>query len=374
MLFQLSKILVVILTLIVSTSQIHATSPNYFQTSGSRIIDAQGQEVHFNGINWFGFETSNFAPHGLWQRSMDDMLDQVKEKGYNLLRIPFCNEMLNPDVMARGIDFYKNPDLQGLTPIEILDTLISKARERDMKVFLDRHRPTSSGQSELWYTSTLSEERWINDWQMLAQRYLGDDTVIGADLHNEPHGTASWGTGNLATDWRLAAERAGNAILRVNPHWLIIVEGVEGNVKGDSTTYWWGGNLSGVKNYPVRLSIPNHVVYSPHDYGPGVFWQKWFSDPTFPNNLDSIWNKYWSYIQKENLAPVLIGEFGGFNATLTTTEGIWQNKLIDYIAENNIYWTYWCLNPNSGDTGGLLKDDWVSWDDTKQEMLERAMK
>jgi len=60
--------------------------------------------------------------------------------------------------------------------------------------------------------------------------------VIGADLHNEPHGPATWGSGDVATDWRLAAERAGNAILKVNPDWLIIVQGVQ-EYQGD--TYWW---------------------------------------------------------------------------------------------------------------------------------------
>ena len=52
---------------------------------------------------------------------------------------------------------------------------------------------------------------------MLAQRYASNPAVIGADLHNEPHGSATWGDGNPATDWRLAAERAGNAILAANP-------------------------------------------------------------------------------------------------------------------------------------------------------------
>ena len=36
---------------------------------------------------------------------------------------------------------------------------------------------------------------------------------VSTDLHNEPHGPATWGDGNTANDWRLAAERAGNAIL-----------------------------------------------------------------------------------------------------------------------------------------------------------------
>ena len=82
---------------------------------------------------------------------------------------------------------------------------------------------------------------------MLAQRYANNPTVIGADLHNEPHSPACWGCGDMATDWRLAAERAGNAILQVNPNWLIVVEGVD--CFGGQCT-WWGGMLQGVTNFP----------------------------------------------------------------------------------------------------------------------------
>jgi endoglucanase len=83
--------------------------------------------------------------------------------------------------------------------------------------------------------------------------------VIGVDLHNEPHGQATWGSEDPATDWRLAAERAGNAILEVNPNLLIIVQGDE-QVQGD--WYWWGGNLLGAREQPVRLNSPDRLVYS----------------------------------------------------------------------------------------------------------------
>ena len=47
------------------------------------------------------------------------------------------------------------------------------------------------------------------------------------DLHNEPHDPACWGCGDTTIDWRLAAERAGNAVLGVNPNLLIFVEGIQ---------------------------------------------------------------------------------------------------------------------------------------------------
>ncbi|WP_438447010.1 cellulase family glycosylhydrolase [Gorillibacterium sp. sgz5001074] len=348
-----------------------AEAGGYYHTDGSRIVDSNGAAAQWNGLNWFGFETSNYSPHGLWSYSMDFFLDQIKEHGYNLIRVPYCNEMLDAGASPSSINYAVNPDLQGLKPIQILDKLVEKAGKRGIKLFLDRHRPDSGGQSELWYTSRYPEERWISDWKMLAKRYAGNPTVIGADLHNEPHGAATWGSGDLSTDWRLAAERAGNAILEENPDWLIIVEG---NAQYNGDYYWWGGQLMGVKDNPVRLKKPDRLVYSTHDYGPGVASQTWFNAPDFPNNLPEVWDKHWGYISKQNLAPVLVGEFGGRQTDQTSVEGVWQNKLVDYIKANDLYWTYWTLNPNSGDTGGLLKDDWKTWDTVKQSMLNRAMK
>lgn len=38
-----------------------------------------------------------------------------------------------------------------------------------------------------------------------------------------------------------------------------------------------------------------------------------------------------------------------------------------------MYWTYWSWNPNSGDTGGVLLDDWSTIDQSKQGMLDRLI-
>src|SRR5258708_9466180 len=141
---------------------------------------------------------------------------------------------------------------------------------------------------------------------MLAQHYRGNDTVIGADLDNEPHGPATWGGGKPNTDWRMAGERMGNAILAVNPQWLIIVEGIE-QYHGDY--YWWGGNLEGAEQFPVNLSEPDKLVYSAHDYGPEIYPQQWFYATDFPHNLPTLWQKYSAYLQTDHIAPLLLGEF-----------------------------------------------------------------
>jgi endoglucanase len=57
-------------------------------------------------------------------------------------------------------------------------------------------------------------------------------------------------------------------------------------------------------------------------------------------------------------AAVCLGEWGG-KAKPGTSDLTWQRALAEYLAANDITDTfYWCVNPNSGDTGGLLDDDW----------------
>jgi endoglucanase len=342
------------------------SSSGYLRTSGNKIVNSSGAVVAFSGVNWFGFETANYAPHGLWSRNMEQMLDQIKSKGYNSIRLPFANAMLSSGVMPNGIDYSKNPNLQGLTALQVMDKFIEAAGARGIRVILDNHRSSPGGGPEgggLWYTSEYPESRWIDDWRMLATRYKGNPTVVGMDLRNEPHG-ACWGCGNTATDWRLAAERAGNAILAINPDLLIIVEGVAAY---NNNHYWWGGNLMGAKQHPVRLNVANRLVYSPHDYPETVYPQPWFNDPNYPNNLPAIWEQYWGYLHTENIAPILIGEFGTYYQS--TKDRQWLQTLASYIKGRGMSWTYWCLNPNSGDTGGLLLDDWVTWHDGKQSVL-----
>ena len=338
--------------------------PGFLHTDGARIVDSKGNVVRLTGLSWFGLETEAYVPHGLWSRSMDELLDKVAQLGYNSIRIPFCSQLFDAGSTPNGFDESKNPQLKGLTGLQIMDKVIEGAQKRGLRVVLDRHRPDSAGQSELWYTGAYSEQRWIDDWKMLAQRYAGNPTVIGADLHNEPHGNATWGDGNMATDWRLAAERAGNAILAVNPDWLIIVEGIE--VTGGNY-YWWGGNLRNAGTAPVRLNVPNRLVYSPHDYPSSLHAQSWFSDPSYPANLPAVWDATWGYLVKQNIAPVWLGEFG--TKYQTESDKQWISTLASYITSNGLSFAFWCLNPNSGDTGGILQNDWSTVETGKHNVL-----
>jgi endoglucanase len=153
------------------------------------------------------------------------------------------------------------------------------------------------------------------------------------------------------------------------------VEGIGGSVLGERlTTHWWGGNLQGVRTAPVRLSRPRQLVYSPHEYGPGVFPQPWFQRPDMARVLADRWEKEFGFIVRRGIAPLLVGEFGGRKVDPVSAEGRWQRQFLDYIGDTAMSWTYWSLNPDSGDTVGSLRDDWLSVDEPKMRLLAELIR
>ncbi len=343
----------------------------YWHTSGRQILDSANQPVRIAGVNWFGFETSNYVAHGLWSRDYKSMIDQMKSLGYNTIRLPYSDDIFK-GTQPQSINYSggMNADLAGLNSLGVMDKIVDYAGAVGLKVILDRHRPDASGQSALWYTSSVPESTWITDLKALATRYLNNTAVIGIDLHNEPHDPACWGCGDTSIDWRLAAERGGNAVLSVNPNLLIFVEGIQ---TFNGVSGWWGGNLMGAGQYPVVLNVANRVVYSPHDYATSVAQQSWFTDPSFPNNMPGIWDGYWGYLFKQNIAPVWVGEFG--TTLASTTDQTWLKTLVNYMRPTSQYgadsfsWTFWSWNPDSGDTGGILNDDWTTVNTVKDGYL-----
>ncbi|MBM6593209.1 cellulase family glycosylhydrolase [Microvirga pudoricolor] len=344
---------------------------NFLSTRGNQIVDGQGRTVKISGVNWFGMESDRYAPDGLHARNYKDMMTQMADLGFNTIRLPFSDQLFEAGSRPRDINYGLNPDLSGLTGLQIMDKVVAYAGTLGLKVILDHHRsaagsgPNANG---LWYDGAYTEQKWIDNWKMLAVHYAGNDTVIGADLHNEPHGDASWGGGG-STDWAAAAERAGNAILASNPNWLVFVEGVE---EYQNTYYWWGGNLMGVKDRPIRLNVGNKLVYSAHDYPNSIHEQPWFNGSSFADNLPAKFDQMWGYIYKNNIAPVYIGELG--TRLSDHKDKLWLDKIKSYLSGDfdadgridiaqgleGIGWTWWSWNPNSGDTGGILADDWNS--------------
>ncbi len=378
----------------------------YWHTSGNRIVDANGNTVRIAGINWYGFETSDYLAHGLWAQDYKTVLNTIKSLGYNVIRLPFSNQMVESNPVPSNYTTYANgvaanTALAGATALQDMDTIISYAGSIGLRVILDNHRSEAGNSNEangLWYTSAYPQANWIADWQAMATRYSasqfsfgGNPTVIGMDLRNEPHlianGAYSGGcwTGDTesngsysgcpasltAQNWPVAAAAAGNAILAINPKLLIFVEG---NDCYNNSCAWQGENLSGVASNPVVLSVSNQLVYSAHDYGPNLYNQPWFNGSTTATSLGAIWNTYWGYISTAGTAPVWVGEFGTDNTSTDIesatagSQGQWFQSLVAYLQNNpSINWSYWALNGE--DSYGLLDSN---YDATPSSALKQS--
>lgn len=413
---------------------------DWLHAVGSHLYDKDGNEVWLTGANWFGFNCSENCAHGLYAADCDEFLSNVADKGINIIRMPISSELLlswmegTPNAVSSVQASYQPPvdevgedgtitkagtygninkdfvleDGKTLKDsMEIFDVIMQKCKTYGIKVMIDIHSPDSNNSGhnyELWYGKAgITTDVWIDTLTWLADKYKNDDTIIGYDLKNEPHGKraydatcpdtiAKWDGSTDENNWADAATNCANSILDVNPNALIFIEGVEQYPKTEKGyTYdtpdiwqasadvspwygaWWGGNLRGVKDYPiVPDSGTSQIVYSPHDYGPSVYAQTWFDkDFTTQTLLDDYWYDSWAYINDKDIAPLLIGEWGGHMDGADNQK--WMELLRDYMIDNHINHTFWCLNPNSGDTGGLLGYDFKTWDADKYGLFESSL-
>ncbi len=349
-----------------------AAGANYTVNSGK--VFKNGQEIYLKGLNWFGFEEAGqLRPGGTWtNRKWTDMITQMKNLGFNAVRVPFCPATLtNANV---GYISNVNTELLNKKALGVFDTFLNELNARGMYILLDHHRPDCIAISELWYTSSYSEQDWIRDLKFVADRYKNLEYFMGIDLSNEPHG-ATWGAGNAATDWNKAAERAGAAIRTENTNILIFVEGVGGGAVASPCGYtenpFWGENLTGVECAPIDpTKIPvNKLVLSPHVYGPSVFGQPYFNAGNFPANMPAIWEDHWGYLIDQGYT-LAIGEWGG---RYTGKDKTWQDAFVNYLIDKGICHSFhWSWNPNSGDTGGIvLESDWQTVETAKVTNIQK---
>jgi endoglucanase len=289
---------------------------------------------------------------------MQSFVDQMISLQFNAFRIPVVAETLTS---SSSVDGYA-------TPLDELNAFLTYTQSKGVYVLLDLHKcskdqsPTDKPGPGVGSCSGYTESAWTADLTALATLAKKYSNVVGIDLFNEPYGL-TWAR------WSAMAERAGQAVLQTNPKLLIFVEGVGNDSTAGHDSAFWGENL-----FEASTVVPNlpreRLIYSPHIYGPSVYNQPYFNVGEFPKNMPAIWDEHYGHLYKQGF-NVVVGEFGGkFDAK----DKPLQDALIDYLLANkeqNFF--FWALNPNSGDTGGLLLDDWKTVNATKYNSLKKLL-
>ena len=371
---------------------------DWLSVKKNKIVDSDGTEVWLTGCNWFGYNTGTNIFDGLWAADLNTSIAAIADHGFNLLRIPISTELVNQwedgNIPDANFNQATNSYLTGMNSLEIFDYVIGQCRANGIKIMIDFHCASTDASGHvkpMWYDEKISEKDYIRGLEWIADRYKNDDTIIAIDLENEPHGKqnesprAKWDGSKDPDNWKYIAEKAGLAVLGKNPNLLIMVEGIEiypkdikkngGFTSTNADDYffnWWGGNLRGVKDNPVDLGKYNDkLVYSPHDYGPTVYEQPWFSGHyNYDSLMKDCWKDNWFYIYENKTAPLLIGEWGGY---MTEPNITWMTYCRELIKKYKLHHTFWCFNANSGDTGGLVLDDFTTWDEEKYSFVKEVL-
>ena len=149
----------------------------------------------------------------------------------------------------------------------------------------------------------------------------------------------------------------------------------------------WGENIVGAKTAPVRLSDMTKLVYSPHTYGPGVFPnQNYFptcqgggctcraaatAATSATRGRRTCPRSGTSTLGSSPTSPAAPSSSASSAAFYTFHDKEWNDAFVGYLIERGFGAFFFCLNPDSDDTGGLLKPGWFDVNEGKLKLLSR---
>ncbi|KAF2098991.1 glycoside hydrolase [Rhizodiscina lignyota] len=349
-------------------------------TNGREILDARNRSVHLKSVNWYGASDVKFVVAGLATRHRDDIAKTIRRMGFNSVRLPYSDELVytNPPIPAD--ELAANQDLIGHSALDVYTSVINSLTDAGLLVIPNNHitQATWCCGANLcdtaWSNDWLgpicrvkqTEKTWIENWRKVMEPLAHNSLVIGADLRNEVRGP--WGTMHWSR-WATAAEKAAEALLDINPEWLMFIEGISS-----------ANDLEGVRKRPVTLSVPERVVYSAHVY----CWSGWgalqpYARRTYQSFAKDM-RKNWAYLLESDIAPVWVGEMGTADWPSKGDLNYWQH-LVQFLDEVDSGWAYWALNPrkpaaNDWESYGLVNDDWetVRWDFRLDDMVSLGLR
>lgn len=385
-----------------------------YKVENGHIVNDQGKAIQLRGASWYGAEVGDrLVPSGLFKRGHIELITELKQLGFNAVRLPFCPAILRHAPFPK--DYYwinkaLNPTLyktdgRGRTPVDVLEHIAAEFDRQGFYILLDHHRIDCEQIAPLWYNDDYSEAQWLADVGEMAQRFARFDGFLGIDLSNEPYG-ATWAKRQPTTDWDAAAERGAATVLKAAPQTVVFVEGVAetGHCANDNPWWWssWGGNLSRQACHPIDIPT-NKLVFAPHAYGPtevaGGDDAAYFytTDPNNPRGnpgtpadmkhaMPIVWEQFFGRLTtpEHGNHAIVIGEFnsryGRFLNDVTEDEayGIdpndsarerrrkiaafaparardkaWLEALLGYLTEKGIDSTFWWAINGDGPTGGI---------------------
>lgn len=274
---------------------------------------------NIRGINWFGFETEYSNLMCSWSHTIDWNLNKMLELDFNYIRLPFSLEFIHDNNFGRMDEFFE------LT------------KEKNISVLLDFHRLEKTHQSATPYNNKYTFDNFLDGWITILDRYKDYPNLEAVDIFNE------YQSENYV-EWNSLARQ--------------IVSHIESYFPSRFSYYVGGTRWGGDIHFMDLDDLGLDVKYTIHKY--------WFSDE--PPRKDK-----WEYsfgIEEHNATDIMVGEFGFISSNKNEVD--FFKEIIEFLHSENIKDTFfWTWSFNSGDTGGILKEDCESIDYVKIDLLKK---
>ena len=382
----------------------------------------------FKGVNWFGFNNHQTMVDGLWVGGNSSATDfssiiyKIKLLGFNSVRLPFLfSDLYNMKAQSKTITCHVNslrdigtltkyqgslPSFYGPWPSQgkcnnylPLDTLerfywvITQFIKNEMYVVIDYHPHNA----DISHDTKQLVYQWKRMWSYITKQ-PNFNIVKGRlilDLMNEPDcASMHWQQKNAmipsTTDTYIALM---DALYPMSSPMFM----VEGTGQSAYSLSWGNGfvtNKSIINKYKIddasvffeallKKRYLHNVIISPHLYGPTISHDNIYYHGD--NLRERLYNSFGylgltGYCSKQNKYitcykfPIIIGEFGSFfNDTRDLTFFNQLSQWLKKYFKGNTSWMFWAYNANSGDTGGIVTDDWKGLNWHKLDWLKHNM-
>lgn len=235
------------------------------RTQGRYIIGRGGERVKWSCVNWYGAYSETSVVGGAEVRPIRQIVDRIVHLGFNCVRLCYSTQAHLENPLIEAVHIAANPVFFGKRFLDVWDATVDALTDAGLMVIINNQVHKSGWcchftQVEgLWYQPDYPESVWIDSLVNMTLRHRSNPLVVAIDLRNEVHDyedtVLTWGDGNPLTDWAAAATRAGNAVLAANPDVLIVVMAL-----------CFGMELRPARAHPIRLDLPDRVVYQTHNY------------------------------------------------------------------------------------------------------------
>jgi endoglucanase len=225
-----------------------ATTLSLLKVQGPQIVDAAGRPVVLQGV---AFGNQVWSDARIPRQHHDERdFERVRAMGMNSIRFYLNYKSFESD---------DRPGVYLKDGFDWLDENVDWARKHGVYLVLNMHVPQggyqSLGKGKALWSDAKEQDRFIQLWRAIAERYKGEPAVAGFDILNEPVVSES------LDQWKQLAERTIAAIREVNQEHIVFVERLNA-IDGD-----WKENAD--RNF-FRVGDPN-VVYEFHFYKPFHF-------------------------------------------------------------------------------------------------------